>query len=113
MAWLQQQLARERPDTLTQTVVVVSPKSLAWTGRTIHFPLQPQRGLSCPVSDLTAQGEVQGFLTILANDALLIKKLRGRHLTNHLHGWACVPRTVQRGCCVRVPLSRLLLTAGD
>jgi hypothetical protein len=38
MAWLQQQLTRERPDTFTQTVDQSEhSKVLATTGRTIHF----------------------------------------------------------------------------
>jgi hypothetical protein len=36
MAWLQPQLARERPDTFKTTVLVAAFKNLAWTGRTIH-----------------------------------------------------------------------------
>jgi len=37
MAWLQQQLARERPDTFRRTAVVRTTKSLARAGQVIHF----------------------------------------------------------------------------
>jgi hypothetical protein len=37
MAWLQQQLARERPDTFRRTAVVRTTKTLARAGQVIHI----------------------------------------------------------------------------
>ena len=45
MTWLQQQLARERPDTFRRTAVVGTTKNLARAGQVIHFlPARSGRG---------------------------------------------------------------------
>jgi hypothetical protein len=46
MAWLQQQLTCERPDTFTQAASDGRTKDLATPGRTIHFLLRYPSALS-------------------------------------------------------------------